>query len=148
MSDMKYRQKLFIEGPLPGMNAIIAASKRTGWRQGKKGSRWNEYANMKKGWTERIVLTAKAQGIRPVRSKPFFVFTWYETNRRRDMDNIAAGGRKFILDGLKHAGIIIDDSWKYLQESKPWDDHFRVAKGERRPGVLIEIQEEMISRIK
>ncbi len=38
-------------------------------------------------------------------------FKWYEPNRRRDMDNIAFA-KKFILDALVCAEVIIADSWK------------------------------------
>ena len=145
MSEMKYRQRLFIEGPLPGLNALIAASKRSGWRQGKKGSRWNEYARMKKEWHERIELTAKVQKIKPVMSRASFVFVWFEKDRRRDPDNIAAAGRKFIFDSLIKAGILRGDGWKHVEG---WKDEFRVARGARRPGVLIEIQESMLGRIR
>ena len=41
--------------------------------------------------------------------------TWYEKNGKRDIDGIAAGGTKFICDGLVMAGIIKDDSQKYVK---------------------------------
>jgi len=40
-------------------------------------------------------------------------FTWYCPNNRIDHDNIAFC-KKFILDGLKEAGSIPDDSPKYV----------------------------------
>jgi len=134
---MKMVQRLFIEGPLPGLNTLIAAAKRFGEQIGRKGRRYNHYAAIKKEWGERIALIAKTQGIKPLQKKTFFVFFWYEPNRRRDPDNIAAGGRKIIFDALVHAGILPDDKWNYVAG---WDDRFDLANG-GRPGVLIIMKE-------
>lgn len=40
--------------------------------------------------------------------------SWYEPNRRRDIDNITAG-MKFILDGMVKASVIKDDSQRYVK---------------------------------
>lgn len=41
--------------------------------------------------------------------------TWYEPNRRRDVDNVVFGV-KFILDELVACGIIPNDSQKYVNQ--------------------------------
>lgn len=40
-------------------------------------------------------------------------FTWYLTNKRRDLDNIAFA-KKFILDGAVSAGVISSDNVQYV----------------------------------
>jgi len=130
-------QRVFIEGPLPGLNKFIASAKENGFKRGKNGRRFNRYAAIKKHWTELIELVCKAQGIRPVRGPATFHFTWIEKDRRRDPDNLAAGGRKLVLDGFVHAGILENDGWKHVQG---WTDEFQVAKDTRRPGVLVIIK--------
>jgi Holliday junction resolvase RusA-like endonuclease len=41
-------------------------------------------------------------------------FIWTEENRKRDYDNIAAGGRKFILDALVKCGKLKDDNRRFV----------------------------------
>lgn len=51
----------------------------------------------------------------PVFRKPIHIdFTWVEDARRRDPDNICAGGRKFIFDCMVKLGKIPDDSGRYI----------------------------------
>ena len=40
--------------------------------------------------------------------------TWYEKNRRRDLDNIAFA-TKFIQDSMVKCGVFPDDSQKYIR---------------------------------
>jgi hypothetical protein len=63
-------------------------------------------------------------------------FTWIERNRRRDPDNITAGGRKIILDALVQAKILDDDSSHYVLG---WTDAFMINKD--APGVRVELRE-------
>lgn len=125
-------QKLFIEGPLPGLNEIIACAKVSGCRNGKKS--WNAYAAMKKQWDEIVKLTAFAQKIKPVTVRVWIDYVWIEPNKKRDPDNVCAGGRKLILDGLVHAGVLPGDGWKHIAGHT--DSFVVVAKGERS-GVLV-----------
>ena len=130
-------QRVFIEGPLPGLNKFIASAKENGSRRGRKGRRFNKYAAIKKHWTELIDLVCKAQGIRPVTGPASIAFVWYEPNRRRDPDNFSSGGRKLILDGLVKAGILETDGWRGIArfDGEDWE----LARGDRRPGVLVTI---------
>lgn len=41
------------------------------------------------------------------------VFTWHLKDRRKDLDNVAFA-KKFVLDGLVAAGILPNDSMKYV----------------------------------
>lgn len=51
----------------------------------------------------------------PVFTKPLILhFTWIEKNKRRDLDNISAVGKKFILDTLQLCGKIKNDNLNYI----------------------------------
>ncbi len=59
-------------------------------------------------------------------------FWWYERNRRRDPDNVAAGGRKLVLDGLVSAGVLEGDGWHHIRS---WEDQWFVNP--EKPGVFV-----------
>ena len=42
-------------------------------------------------------------------------FDWHEMGRERDLDNIAAGGRKFILDAMVAAKVLPGDGWRWVR---------------------------------
>jgi len=53
------------------------------------------------------------------------IITFYvKDNRRRDLDNLIGGG-KGILDGLRKAGAIRDDSWQNCEVA------WRIKKGDK-----------------
>ncbi len=112
-----------ISGRLPGLNEIIEAAK-----QGK--GKYQPYALMKEEYTTMIAWIAKKM---PRFEKVVLIITWYEPDRRRDIDNIMAG-QKFILDGLVQAGTIPNDSQKYISGIV---HRFRVDK--QNPRVEVEI---------
>lgn len=90
-----------IPGRLPGLNDIVAAAKE----------HFGSYAKMKERYTTEIAWLAKKL---PQYERITLVITWYEPDRRRDPDNIMAG-QKFILDALVHAGVIPNDSQRYVR---------------------------------
>lgn len=116
--------KLIIQGRLPGLNEYIAAC------------RTNRYAgaNMKQETETAIQWEIQNQ----LRSKTFssvsLTFHWYETNKKRDKDNIAFA-KKFILDALQDTGTIPGDGWKAVDGFK---DRFYVDR--KNPRVEIEIE--------
>jgi Holliday junction resolvase RusA-like endonuclease len=114
---------LKIPGKLPGLNEIIEAAK-----QGK--GKYQPYALMKEEYTNMITWIAKKL---PKYEKVALIITWYEPDHRRDPDNIMAG-QKFILDALVHAGVIPNDSQKYIVSII---HRFRVDK--QNPRVEVEI---------
>ena len=75
---------------------------------------WSLYAKEKKAWTDRVWAEAKAGKLQaqtpPVRLR----FTWHMVNMKRDPDNLRGVATKYVLDGLVKAGIIPDDSPKYI----------------------------------
>ena len=128
-------QALHIAARLPGLNEIISAhgtAQQVRTRTGKL-IRISKYDKLKKQWGERIAWEAKAQKLAPVK-RAHFAFEWGEPDRRRDPDNIAAGGRKLILDALVKAGILANDGW---QQIAGWSDTFHVGV----PGVVVYIVE-------
>ncbi len=94
-----------IPGRLPGLNQIIKAAKAG---RGK----YQPYARMKHEYGDAITYLAKKL---PNYEVVDIKIKWYEPDTRRDIDNIAAGGTKFILDALVNAGTIKDDSHKYVK---------------------------------
>ena len=93
-------QSFFIPGPLPGANDIIRKHHMV-------------YSQLKKTWGGRVQFEIVLAGILPV-SYCEIEFVWHEKHDRRDDDNIMFG-QKFVLDALKHAGIIPDDRRKFVK---------------------------------
>ena len=63
-------------------------------------------------------------------------FSWYEPNRKRDLDNISSFGRKVIQDALVDCGVLKNDGWKYV---KGFIDEFYVDR--EHPRIEVEIEE-------
>ncbi|WP_447859710.1 hypothetical protein [Nitrospira calida] len=119
------RLRLHLPGPLPGLNELVAAAKR------RSGTGWNGYAALKRQWM--AVLAPMIAGAKlPRLSRAWIGFRWLEPARRRDPDNIAAGGRKLVLDALVAAGVLPGDGWRGVLG---WSDRFAVDA--RRPGVTV-----------
>ncbi len=121
------RNAFWIPGPLPGLNELIAAAKG-------QGGTGRAYAALKKRWTREIAMRIKIAKVMPV-APARMVFLWVEKNKRRDPDNVAAGGRKLILDALVVAKVLKNDGWAEVQS---WSDTF--ATGDP-PGVNVEVIE-------
>ena len=94
-----------IEGRMPGLNEYTKAI----------GSNYHKGAAMKRRETERAAWCAKAARVPRFRGPVRVTFHWFEpdSGSQRDVDNVAFA-KKFILDGLKMAGVIVDDSPKYV----------------------------------
>ena len=61
-------------------------------------------------------------------------FKWVMPNRRKDKDNIAFA-KKFCLDSMQEAGLIVNDGWK---EIDGFEDTFEVDKDHPRVEIIIE----------
>lgn len=116
---------LTIPGKLCGLNDYIAAE-RTNRHKGAK----------MKADNGNIVAVAIRQCLRGVRiEKPVYMeYSWFEKNKRRDLDNISSFGRKVIQDALVDAAVLKDDGWKYIVG---FSDSFEVDKKNPRIEVLI-----------
>lgn len=122
--------RLTVWGTLPGLNEIIAENRRN----------YHAGAKLKKEAQYTVEMCARKTLKRWKASKPVFMhYTWYEPNRKRDKDNIAAGGRKIIQDALVSCGYIKNDGW---HDIVGFSDTFRVDKQEPRVEIVIEEVEE------
>lgn len=61
-----------------------------------------------------IIQAKTAKTLRPTKNPVVVHFTWHESTKRRDADNIASA-KKFILDALQKCGIIPNDNRKYVK---------------------------------
>lgn len=74
-------------------------------------------ANMKKKFTKLVEQYATAAQYQVPTAFPVAIrFIVHEENKRRDIDNVSAMVCKFSLDGLVNAGILPDDSQKYVNK--------------------------------
>lgn len=96
-----------IHGTLPGLNEYT------------KANRSNRFmgASMKRKAEELIVKEIRYCELHHENVPVFLEYTWYEPNNRRDQDNVSFA-QKFVQDALVEAGILTDDSRKYLVGAK------------------------------
>lgn len=95
-------QKIYYPLP-PSLNETINLA-----RTGKYVS-----SGIKKKWNKLIADNSKHLKPYSPERKVWFHFTWILKSKMRDFDNVSSG-IKYILDGLVIAGIIKDDSQKYI----------------------------------
>lgn len=98
--------KFTIHSRLPSLNDVIS------------DNRANRYkgAKLKKDTEAIIIAEIKKQKVQPVTEYPVEVFIrWVEPNRKRDVDNIQSS-KKFILDAMVKAGVIVNDSQRYVAQ--------------------------------
>jgi len=129
------RLQFFIPGPLPGLNEMMDAAKRkVPWLSRRRKYQVTQWTLMKDDWTRRVAACVGHQK-NPVFERCRVYCLWVEPNSRRDPDNVFAA-RKFILDGLVHAGVIHDDSRKYV---KGLSDEFG-PNDKKMPGVWVTVE--------
>ena len=121
----KKTDTIVIPGELPDLNQIIAESK----------NHWGSYSSLKKANTQLVAFCTK-QATKQKYKKIDLEITWYCKDKRKDKDNIMAGGLKMILDGLVDAGVIKNDGWSEIGSI---NNHFEVDKD--NPRVEIKITE-------
>lgn len=97
-------QTFTIHGRLPSLNEYINAERTNRYKAAK----------LKKDIQERIGADIRAANLGHVKSPVTLVYRFYEPNRRRDKDNIAAVAHKFVQDSLVKEGILKDDGWDYI----------------------------------
>lgn len=122
------RYTLIIAGRLDNMNDYTGAC-RTNQYKGAKLKQKNENV-VKQAIYEQL---GRLRIKKPVRMS----YRWYEPNKRRDLDNISAFGRKVIQDALVDTRVLQDDGWRYV---KGFQDEFYVDKG--NPRIEVEIIED------
>ena len=89
-----------------------------------------------KARNEALVKVAIKQQMRSIRiERPVYMeYTWYEHNKRRDLDNISSFGRKVIQDALVQTRVLVNDGWN---EIVGFSDQFYVDAANPRIEVLI-----------
>lgn len=98
------RAVLTVPGRFPSLNDYVSAE-----RSDRQAG-----ARMKREETDRVAWEALSQRV-PAFTEPVAVrILWVEPNRRRDLDNVAFAA-KFVLDGLVRAGILQDDSQRWVR---------------------------------
>ena len=114
--------KIKIDGRLDGLNEYTKAC---------RGNRYG--ANTMKKRNEKKVIDA-LNGWPKIKEFPVKLkITWYEKNKRRDIDNITFA-TKFIQDALVKAEVLPDDSQKYINAVE-----HKVFVDKENPRVEIEI---------
>ena len=99
--------KCIFRGRLPSLNEYIKVLNNNRY-----------YANTFKQAVERDLLwSIKNSRMKPTDKPCIAHITFHEENRRRDIDNIYSAN-KYILDALTKAGIIKNDSQKYITDVK------------------------------
>lgn len=94
-------QRLFIPQRMAGLNDLIGAINR------------NRFLGNQLKQNETNLVALYAKGLKPCQYPVYIDFRYYEPNAKRDPDNIAAA-KKFILDGLVVAGILPNDTQKWI----------------------------------
>lgn len=100
------KQDLVLQCKFPSLNELIGAASANRF----------VYGSLKKKMTAFVATECKIQKLKPMDGKIKVSFDWVEGNKRRDFDNVSGAGQKLICDGLKQAGIIVDDSHKFVAQ--------------------------------
>lgn len=110
--------RVFIPGPLPGINDYLRARSRGMTPRGRR--RNNDYQRLKSQWEDTIRLLCSQARIRTL-PPCCFTFLFFEPNRQRNPDNIASFA-KFFFDALvqKPNPIIPNDGWNEILDFKAW----------------------------
>jgi len=100
--------KLIFNMPFPTLNEYINDERANKFKA----------STLKRYKTNSVAFLAKQQkaDINP-EGQYDLIYTWYKPNNRTDHDNIAFA-KKFVNDGLKLAGVIKDDSPKFIRNFK------------------------------
>ena len=100
------------------MSEFIIYGRLDGLNEYTKANRSNRFKGSKmKADNEAIVTQAiRRFKLKKIKNYPIHLkITWYEKDKRRDVDNITFA-TKFIQDALVKQKILIDDSQKYINK--------------------------------
>lgn len=95
---------------------------------------------MKKTYTRELAETFRAQTREKFTEHVTVTVNFYEDTMRRDDDNVISGC-KYLLDGLVTAGIIKDDSPKYLHLRAERFQSKLLIDGKKVPYITVRIEE-------
>ena len=106
--------RVWIPGRLPGMNEIIDGAKCR-YNRNARGKESSGYQVMKKRFGRHLTNIFRGERIPQMKAVRVH-FDWIESpGSNRDPDNIDGGGRKFLLDAMVKAGIIRNDTRRYVK---------------------------------
>ena len=127
---MKY--ELILDGIMPNLNDYLHGERIAIRKNGKFTTKGNA---MKQEYQRKVVSAVRSQ-LRGIHiNKPVKIYyTFYEKNRKRDLDNISAFAHKVIQDGLVQCGLLANDGWKNIVG---YSDDFYVDKDNPRIEVTI-----------
>lgn len=102
--------RLVIRDPHVSLNELLQ------WSRPAYRSKYTHYAAWKKKHQEliRIQLESQLRGRWTFTEEIQLLFVFH-TTRRLDIDNLAAGNIKVILDALKNTHVLPDDSPRYIK---------------------------------
>ena len=111
--------KIVIKGRLAGLNEYIDECRKNP----RAGARLKKQSEDIVKWSALKTLHGTIQT--PV----IMHYVWYEPNKKRDLDNVSAFGRKVIQDALVRIHILKGDGWAHI---RGFTDRFEVdAKNPR-----------------
>ena len=97
---------------------------------------WTKKREIKKLWQDEVAIAAILAGKPRLQRAKVQIVLYYRVIRRRDSDNLMGGAGKFLLDGLRYAGVIPDDDQLTIEVCEP-----KVVIDRERPRVEIELTE-------
>lgn len=120
--------KFVIRGTLPGLNDYLKAE--------RSFSRKHSCGNDMKQQNQFLICNAIRTQLKRLRIEhPVHIsYTYYEPNKRRDLDNIAGVAHKFVQDSLVKCGVLENDGWRNI---KGFSDQFYVDRKNPRIEVLL-----------
>lgn len=119
--------KVIIEGRFPSLNDFIDANRT----HKQKGNKMKQQSQDDISW-QLLQQHRKLHIDKPIKLH----YTFYEPNKKRDLDNVSGYFHKVFQDALVHCGIIHNDSWHYIVG---FSDTFLVDN--KQPRVEVTIQE-------
>lgn len=119
------RQQLILDYGITDLNTYINT---------ERGNRYVA-AKLKKQETTAVYYQCKEQDLTTFKKPVKLNFHWYMKNSRKDPDNIAFA-KKFVLDGMVQAGVLINDNIKYV---KGFTDEFIVDTKQKLIVDIIEV---------
>ena len=129
---------LVLNGTMPNLNDYLHGERIAIRKNGKFTTKGNA---MKQEYQRKVVSAVRSQ-LRGIHiDKPVKIYyTFYEENRKRDLDNISAFAHKVIQDGLVKGGLLANDGWKNIIG---FSDDFFVDKDNPRIEVTIREVDEL-----
>ena len=129
---------LVLNGTMPNLNDYLHGERIAIRKNGKFTTKGNA---MKQEYQRKVVSAVRSQ-LRGIHiDKPVKIYyTFYEENRKRDLDNISAFAHKVIQDGLVKGGLLENDGWKNIVG---FSDDFFVDKDNPRIEVIIREVDEL-----